>query len=150
MVDPEKVGQMTKLALMEKKQGEEMMKRISYRKIDYVLTGVFRGFVAGTVCYLLGLILWFCYIWEDLNAFVEGLDMIALIRRIIIYYIIVIAIYMVICVVIALRRYAKGMAFRYEYLNALKDLKHTYDSDRIAEVWRKKTKQREESKHRDR
>ncbi len=150
MVDPKKVSQMTKLAIMEKRQGEEMMRRISYRKIDYVLTAVFRGFVAGTVCYLVGLILWFCYIWEDLNEFVMGLDVMGLIERLVIYYIIILAVYLAICVLIAFRRHSKSMALRYEYLTALKDLKHTYDSDRIAEVWRKKSKKREESKRRGR
>ncbi len=150
MVDPKKVSQMTKLAIMEKRQGEEMTKRISYRRIDYIFTAVFRGFVAGSVCYILGLVLWFCYIWEDLNGFVMSVDVMGLFRQLIVYYIIIIAIYVGICVLIAFRRYAKSMAFRYEYLNALKELKHSYDSDRIAEVWQKKTKQREENKRRGR
>ncbi len=150
MVDPKKVRQMTKLAIMEKRQGTEMVRPISYRRIDYIFTAVFRGFIAGSVCYILGLVLWFCYIWEDLNEFMMGLDMMGLFRQLIIYYIIILAIYLGVCVLIAFRRYAKSMAFRTEYLNALKELKHSYDSDRIAEVWRRKTKEREENKRRGR
>ncbi len=130
MIDEQKIAFMAKLAIMENKEGMDLMRVISHRKIDYVLTEIFRGAIAGTSCYVMMLVLWFCYIWDGLNDFVVGLDLVQLLIDIAFRYIIFIAIYLVICAVVALRRYKKRMDQRYDYLSCLKELKYTYYYDR--------------------
>ncbi len=127
MLDKNRIATMTKLAIMEEHEGMEMMKVIRYRRVDYVLTEIFRGAIAGTVVFLLGLVLWFLYMWDDLNEFIVGLDLLALVWDIVLRYAIFMAAYLVICVIVALRRYKKRMGQRYEYLSDLKALKYYYD-----------------------
>ncbi len=117
---------MTKLAVMEKREGREMMKVISYKKVDYVLTEIFKGALAGTVAYLLILVLWFFYMWDGLNDFIVGLDVVQLIEDIVFRYIIFMAAYLVIVAIVAFRRHSKRMNQRYEYLSNLKVLRYSY------------------------
>ncbi|MCC8141504.1 MAG: hypothetical protein LIO56_03075 [Lachnospiraceae bacterium] len=130
MLDPNKIRTMTKLAIMEEEEGTEMMKRISHRKIDYVFTGVFKGFVAGSVCFIIAMLLWFFYLWDDLNDFIVNLDFMQLMKDIGFRYLIFIAIYVAICAIVAFRTHTKGMQQRYIYLSYLKRLKSSYDQDR--------------------
>ncbi len=130
MIDEKKVATMTKLAIMENREGADMVKTISYRKIDFVLTEIFRGAIAGTVCFLIGLVLWFFYLWDDLNDFIVGLDIMQLIGNIVLRYIIFMAAYLVICAIVAFRRHTRRMEQRYEYLSYLKELQYCYEYGR--------------------
>ncbi len=137
MIDQNKVATMTKIAILENRTGREMIKRISHRKIDYVFTEVFKGFVSGTVCYLLGLLLWFFYEWNSLNDLVAEGDIVQLLIDIGIRYVIFIAIYILICVFVAFRCHSMSMRQRYQYLSYLKTLKNYYAADRKARVSRR-------------
>ncbi len=131
-MDPERIKIMTKLAIMEQREGEEMMKICSYRRLDYMLTEMFRAFVAGSVCYILVLVLWFCYLWDTLNAFTADLDYLQFFRNIGKYYLISVLIYMGICALVAFFRHRKGMALRKTYRNYLKRLRASYRAERRA------------------
>ncbi len=134
MIDQERVATMTKLAIMGKREGDNLVKLNSYRKYDYMLTQIFRGFVAGTVCYLLGLILWFCYLWDSLNDFVVNLDLLGLLTDIAVGYLIFMAIYLVICGFIGLRMHSRCRELRYQYTSYLRILKKSYDTERRAKA----------------
>ncbi len=148
MIDQRKVATMTKLAIMENREGKEMIRLCSHRKVDYVLTEVFKGFIAGTVTYALGLVLWFCYLWEDLNDFVASLDVGGLLWNIGLRYIIFMALYILVCVIIAYRRHTKRMGQRYVYLSYLKDLRNIYHLDRQTKTSNSK-KRRNDSRRRE-
>ncbi len=133
MIDKKKVATMTKLAIMENREGRDMIKTVSYRKVDFVLTEIFRGALAGTVCFIMGLILWFFYLWDDLNDFIVGLDFVQLLKDIGIVFIIFMGAYLVICAIVAFRRHTKRMEQRYEYLSYLKELQYGYGYGQMPE-----------------
>ncbi len=133
MIDKKRVITMTKLAITEKREGREMMKVISYKKIDYVLTEIFKGALAGTVAFLLILVMWFFYMWDGLNDFIVGLDVVQLITDIVSRYIIFMAAYLVVVAIVAFRRHSKRMNQRYDYLSNLKVLRYAYSYGNKAE-----------------
>ncbi len=148
MIVPERVSAMTKLAIMQEENGEEMTKLISYRRVDYMLTEGFRAFVAGSVCYIVGLILYFCYLWDDLNAFVADLDYMGFFWNLVLYYIVFVVIYITVCVLVAFWRHLQSQRLRYEYLTYLRTIRISYGSEQTAMNTRKDKKQTKTARRR--
>ncbi len=142
MIDQERVAIMTKLAITEQREGRELMRLCSYKRLDYILTEVFRAFVAGTVCYVLAMVLWFCYLWDNLNAFTAGLDYLQFFRSIGVYYLVALFIYMGLCALVAYFRHRQSAARRKRYLNLLRRLRVFYNAEEMPESRRESKKRK--------
>ncbi len=130
MIDQYRVRQMSRLAMIESQAGKNVIKVCSYRKSDYVIMQVIRGFFLGTVCFAAVLVLIFCFLWDDLNAFFADAQYMEFLRKVLIGYAVFMAAYLVLCALIAMRRYRKYEKIRRQYLKYLKAVGRSYASEK--------------------
>ncbi len=129
MIDQNRVRQMTRLAMMESDMGKNVIGVCSYRKADYVLVQILKGFFAGTVCYAALLLLWLGFLWDDLNAFFADAHYEEFIGKVLLGYGVFMLVYLVICGVVAAERYKKSGKQKHLYLKYLKRLNRSYASE---------------------
>ncbi|MCD8151109.1 MAG: hypothetical protein LUE92_16465, partial [Clostridiales bacterium] len=61
MISQDRVRQMSRLAMMESDVGQNTVKVYSYRRIDYVIVQILKGFFMGTICFVAIMVLWLGY-----------------------------------------------------------------------------------------
>ncbi|MCC8028943.1 MAG: hypothetical protein LIO75_03965 [Lachnospiraceae bacterium] len=130
MIDQSRVCQMSRLAMMESEAGKNIIRICSWRKSDYVIMQVIKGFFMGTVCFAAVLVLLFCFMWDDLNQYFADAQYMEFLRRVMIGYAVFMAVYLLICALVAVRRYKKYRNIRRLYLKYLKSLGRSYASER--------------------
>lgn len=128
MIDQNRVRQMSRLAMMESDMGKNIMGACSYRKVDYVIVQILKGFFAGTVCYAALLLLWLGFLWDDLNTFFADAHYEEFVGRVLLGYGIFMVVYLVICGMVASVRYKKCRKQKHLYLKYLKRLDRSYTS----------------------
>lgn len=126
MINQDRVREMTRLAMLEKGSGERELKISTYRRSDYVILQMVKGFVLGTICFLAVLILWICSKWDDFNQYFAEMNYGVLIKEILVIYLIFIACYLVICAVAAVYRHKQCRDRRDLYLHYLHRLNKSY------------------------
>ena len=75
MLNEEKIRQMTELALLKKKKGEQMFEIDNYFKEDYVGKQMLKSFFVYTFCFILIIVLAVLYNLEDLVISVNTVGM---------------------------------------------------------------------------
>ena len=137
MIEQNRVRQMARMAMMESEIGENVIQVCSYQRIDYVIMQILKGFVLGTVCFVALLLLWLAYLWDDLNAYFANADFSGFFEAVFLRYIVFMAVYLVICGIVAAVRYKKCWKQRTLYLKYLKRIQCSYasDKDEEEEIW---------------
>ena len=95
MINQDRVREMNKMAILESGVGEKELKISTYRRADFVILQLVKGFVAGTVCFAAIVMLWLCSKWDDLNQYFANVDYMQLLKQTAIFYIIFMAGYLV-------------------------------------------------------
>lgn len=122
MIDQNRVRQMTRMAMMESDQGKNIIAVCSYRKADYVIIQILKGFFMGTICYAALLLLWLGFLWDDLNVFFADAHYERFLGRTLLGYGIFMLAYLTICGIVAAKRYKKYRKQKHLYLKYLKRL----------------------------
>jgi len=128
MISQDRVRQMSRLAMMESDVGKNEAKVYSYRRIDYVIVQILKGFFMGTICFAAIMVLWLGYIWDDLNTFFADAQYMAFLVEVLKWYGIFMAVYLGICAVTAVVRFNQCKKQRHLYLRYLKRLRKSYAS----------------------
>ena len=81
MINQDRVREMNKMAILESGAGEKELKISTYRRADFVILQLVKGFVAGTVCFAAIVMLWLCSKWDDLNQYFANVDYMQLLKR---------------------------------------------------------------------
>ena len=79
MLNEEKIKQMTELALLKKRKGEQMFEIDNYFKEDYVGKQMLRSFFVYTFCFILIVILAILYNLEDLMSSVNPIGLFSIV-----------------------------------------------------------------------
>lgn len=101
MIDNERVRDMTWLSVFEKREGRKVFKMTKYFRRDYIGLHLLKGFVAGTLTYLLAVALWGVFNMEPLMETIHTMDIPAFGRQLLLIYILFMAVYMAIILVYA-------------------------------------------------
>ena len=126
MINQDRVREMNKMAILESGAGEKELKISTYRRADFVILQLVKGFVAGTVCFAAIVMLWLCSIWDDLNQYFANVDYMQLLKQTAIFYIIFMAGYLVLCALVAVYQHKKCRERRDQYLRYLHRLNKSY------------------------
>ncbi|WP_294785225.1 hypothetical protein [uncultured Eubacterium sp.] len=129
MINQERVREMTRMAMLENGSGERELKISTYRRVDYVILQMVKGFVLGTICFLGVLMLWVCSKWDDFNQYFANVNYGVLIKEIIVIYLIFLACYLVICALVAVHRHKQCRDRRDLYLHYLHRLNKSYAAE---------------------
>lgn len=122
MLNEEKIGLMTKLALYEQGEGKEAIESNKYSKKNYVSLKMINTAITITVAYFLIVALW---ILSKIDYFVEELVNIDLFNigiMLLVMYVIVFILYMLISYVIYSVKYMKMQEMNKKYAERLKEL----------------------------
>lgn len=130
MLNEEKVGAMTELAIFEKNEGRKIFPINRYFKKDYVGGQMFRSFFGYTFCYLLVLLMWILYKLEALLNEMSIDDMLNCAARWGKTYVAGLGFYLLITWVVYSRRYDTTSRFQLVYVSRLKHLLKRYEKDR--------------------
>lgn len=129
MVNEEKVRLMTKLAMYEDADGKKEIPVASYFQSDYISYHVIKTAIFVTIAYLIILGLWAVYKMDYILANLNPEPLTALIRKIVIIYVIILAVYLVISYFIYRFRYRRIRKDLKEYYHLLKQLNTLYDQE---------------------
>ena len=117
---------MTRLSILESGVGERELKISTYRRSDYVIFEMVKGFFFGTICFCTVLLLWGCSRWDIFNQWLSDIHYGTLLKQLLIFYGIFMAVYLVICVAVAIHRHKVCRERRNLYLHFLHRLNKSY------------------------
>lgn len=130
MINQDRVQQMSRLAMMEADDGKKRMKVCSYKKVDYIILQLIKGFIMGTICFLALLVLWIGYKWDDLNGYFADAQFQHFFIAVIFRFIIFMIIYLFVCGLIAWKKYKDCKKEQQVYVKYLNSLNQSYDAER--------------------
>ena len=126
MINQDRVREMTRLSILESGIGERELKISTYRRSDYVIFEMVKGFFFGTICFCTVLLLWGCSRWDIFNQWLSDIHYGTLLKQLLIFYGIFMAVYLVICVAVAIHRHKVCRERRNLYLHFLHRLNKSY------------------------
>ncbi len=129
MINQDRVRVMARMAMLENGLGERELKISTYRRSDYVILQMVKGFVLGTICFLAVLMLWVCSKWDDFNQYFSNINYGVRIKEVIAIYLIFLACYLLICALAAVRRHKQCRDRRDLYLHYLHRLNKSYAAE---------------------
>ncbi len=123
MLNEDKVKLMTRMAMYEKKKGRKVMKMTKYFHSDYVSWNMIKTAISVTFAYAMIAGCWLLYHMEYLMENLYTLDFIELIRKVLIYYVALLAGYMVFSYAIYSIKYSIAMKSLKRFRGNLKKVK---------------------------
>lgn len=126
MLNENKIKMMTKMAIYEKKEGSEMVKKANYFKSDYITFGILKTLITTTIAYLLMIVLYVLFNFDDLLNNINSLDYIAIGRRTAICYFALLVVFALISGLVYKVRYEKSRKELKKYYSRLNKLERFY------------------------
>jgi hypothetical protein len=138
MINQERVREMSRMSMLESGIGEKELRISEYRRVDYVILQMVKGFVAGSICFAALFLLWFFYIWDDLNQFFANADFERFAEDVLVRYGIFMVIYLIISAVAAIKHHKRCSKRKLMYMSYLNRLNRSYRSGEAAQTegWR--------------
>lgn len=130
MINQDRVREMTRMSILESGAGEKELKISTFRKFDYVLLQMLKGFFAGTICFAAFFVLWIFWKWDDLNYYFADANFEGFIIRVLVRYAIFLGCYLVLSAVAALGKYKTSRMRRETYMRHLHHLDIDYKQER--------------------
>ena len=129
MVNEEKVRQLYKVALYEKKEEKLHKQTGKYYRSDYIGKELLKSIFTGSAAYLLILILFMVNKWEDFLKVINQVNILKEMLPVLFGYVGFMAIYLVLTYVIYQNRYENSRKHLDEYEDELRILNLMYESE---------------------
>ena len=129
MLNADRIRTMTKLHKLEEGPDSDYLKVNQTYRSDYIGMALIKNFFAITVGYLLVLAVCGAYHFEFLAAQWFKLDLMAVIKTIVMWYLILLVLYSVLVYIICSVRYVRMKKFIKIYDEELKNLEEQYEMD---------------------
>lgn len=126
MIDQERVREMTKLAAYEQREGKRYQMVNQYFRGDYVSRHLLKGFLSGTFCFGIFLLLWGVCHMEELLDNLSSIDFMQFGIAILIRYLFFLAVYLAALDIYANVCYAAGKKSMKRQYRRLKRLGRIY------------------------
>ena len=118
---------MTEMAIYEKREGRTDEQVDAYFKSDYLSAELLKSFLAATIVFLMLIGVYCLYHFEELMLTIYSLDLKLLIRQILTRYFLFLAVFLVITLIVYVRRYNHTRRNLREYYRNLKELSAGYE-----------------------
>lgn len=129
MVNEDKIKLMTKLAVYEQGEGKKTLPVMQYFQGDYIVFNVIKTFISITVAYgiilLMACVLGNQYLMENIHK----MSIEQIVGRVVFGYILVLAVYLTVALVVYTKRYSEAKRSAKKYYNQLKKLNSYYDKE---------------------
>lgn len=126
MLNQERVCEMTRMAVFDRKEGQNCKPMIEYFRKDYIAKELLKSFVTGTVAYFLVIVMLILYSATDLLEQINTADIKQVGINILLGYVVFTVIYSLITYVIYNAKYTKGRQKVKDYYIHLKKVNHLY------------------------
>lgn len=130
MLNEEKVVLMSKMAIYEKKEGKNDFKVSKYYRTDYVGLNLINTALIATLLYMIIVASIILINIESIMKNISGIDLLSVGRRVLIWYTVFLAFYLVVAYVIYNIRYKKAKTKIKRYDEDLKKLYKIYKEER--------------------
>lgn len=127
MVNKDRVILMTKMSAFRQREGKKSAAINQYFRSDYVGYQVLKSVISATIVFCILLATYVLFHFEDLMQNIYNLNVMALARRLLVYYILLVGGYAVASYVIYSIRYTKMRGRMKNYYNDLKRLSKLYE-----------------------
>ncbi len=127
MLNQERIKLMTKMAAYEDNEGKKNMAIASYFRSDYIGFQILKSIISATIAFV---ILFAMYIFYDFEVFMQDIykmDLFAFGERVLLIYVIFVAVYGVASYVVYSLRYHKARHSLKKFYSHLKQLSAMYD-----------------------
>lgn len=129
MLNTDRIKTMTKLHKLEEGPDSDYLKVNHIYRSDYIGMALIKNFLAITFAYLLILAVGGLYHFEFLAAQWFKLDLMAVVKNIVVWYLVLIILYSVVVYIICSVRYKKMKKYIKIYDEELKNLEEQYELD---------------------
>ncbi len=129
MLDEERVILMTKMAAYNARHGRKNDAINAYFRSDYVGFNVLKSVISATICYMIIVAAYLIYNFEDVIQNLYNMDLLAVGKQFLLYYIIMVLIYAVISYIVYSIRYSKMRKELKGYYNGLRRLSKMYEKE---------------------
>lgn len=134
MINEEKVILMTKASLYENKEKKRNLKIMKYFRHDYISVQLLTGWFFGTLCFLLGAVLWGAchmeYLMENLHKMdIQGFGM-----TVLVLYVAMIVVYLCILYGVYSYRYSQARRSVTGYMQTLQKISDIYEKEDSGET----------------
>ena len=129
MLNEERIRLMTRMASYEENEGKKNVSIGSYFRSDYISLQVLKSVISATIAFVL---LCGAAVLYDFEIFMQDIykeDLLASGKKILIYYIVFVAVYAVISYVVYSYRYNRARKSLRQYYNNLKQLSLLYEEE---------------------
>ena len=127
MLNGDRIRLMTEMAIYEKREGRTDEQVDAYFKSDYLSAELLKSFLAATIVFLMLIGVYCLYHFEELMLTIYSLDLKFLIRQILTRYFLFLAVFLVITLIVYVRRYNHTRRNLREYYRNLKELSAGYE-----------------------
>lgn len=129
MLNQERVCEMTKLAIFDRKEGRECRPMIQYFRKDYIGKELLKSFVTGTIAFALIAGIVGLYFMEELLDQMHVIDFRQMANRIFVCYGACMAAYFAVTYVVYHIKYTRGRQAVKKYYMHLKKVNHIYHEE---------------------
>lgn len=129
MIHNERVRHMVQLQAFEDRKGKEYFPIAKYFRRDYVGLHLLKGFVSGTICYGVGLLMWGLYHMEELMANIHTMDLKQFAVDVLLRYLAFLVIYLIGVFVYADSKYTRAKKEIKGYSRHLKRVIGSFERD---------------------
>ncbi|MBQ3544507.1 MAG: hypothetical protein IJA34_05930 [Lachnospiraceae bacterium] len=129
MLNENKIGLMTRLAMYEQGEGKDALKSNKYSKSDYVSLKMINTAITVTIAYFMIVSLWIIYKIDEYVADLVNLDYFNMGIKLLVIYVIVLVLYMFVTYMVYSLKYIKMQEMNKKYSDNLKDLYLLYKKE---------------------
>ena len=126
MLNQERVGEMTKLAILDRNEGQRCKPMIQYFRTDYIAKEMLKSFIMGTIAFFLFAVIRGLYYTEDLIEQINSIDIRQIAVKGILCYGACMGVYLLITYIVYYVRYTKGRHEVKKYYMHLKKVNKLY------------------------
>ena len=129
MIRQDRVRIMTDMAIYEKREGKQDEKIDAYYKSDYMSSEFLKSFLSATFSFMIVAAVYCVYHFEELMLTIYGMDIREMVIGVIRYYLIFVAVFLVITYLVYNKRYERTRTNLRKYYRELKELSADYERD---------------------
>ena len=129
MVNEERIKQFYKIATYEQNEEKKNRKIGQYYKSDYISRQMVGSIFTGTIAFACFAFLWMLSSWEDVLESINNLEIVGIAIEMIIYYLIFMALYLVVTYIVYSVRYDAGKKKMKKYIADLKRMQKMYERE---------------------
>lgn len=134
MINEEKVILMTKASLYENKEKKRNLKIMKYFRHDYISVQLLTGWFFGTLCFLLGAVLWGACHMEYLVENLHKMDIQGFGMTVLALYVVIMVVYLCILYGVFSYRYSQARRSVAGYMQTLQKISDIYEKEDSGET----------------